>query len=262
MEAAIKLDLTNRTALVCGASQGIGAATAHELADLGCKVIILARSQDKLDNVLSQLPGDGHQSLSHDLADRAGLESKVGALLEGGPIHILVNNTAGPKPGPISQVDEETFLGAFGNHLLVSSLLTRLLLPGMKEAGFGRIINIISTSVKVPIPHLGASNTIRGAVASWAKTLSIEVAPHGITVNNVLPGFTRTPRLTSLIENAAVKQGKSVPEIEAAWQSSVPANRFAEPTEVASAAAFLASPAAGYINGINVPVDGGRTGCL
>lgn len=259
----MKLELQGRTALVCGASQGIGEATAHELASLGCRVIILARTAAKLEKVLAELPGEGHRMIARDLGDRDGLKADVEALLSAvGSIHILINNTAGPKPGPISQVDEDVFLQGFQNHVLVSALLTRLLLPGMKEASYGRIVNIISTSVKVPIPHLGASNTIRGAMASWAKTLSLEVAPHGITVNNVLPGFTATPRLSSLIANAAEKQGKSEAAMADVWRSSVPAGRFAEPAEVGAAAAFLASPAASYINGINLPVDGGRTGCL
>lgn len=259
----MKLDLQGKTALVCGASQGIGEATAHELATLGCRVIVLARTASKLEGVLAKLPGEGHSMIARDLSDRDGLKADVEAkLAEVGNIHILINNTAGPKPGPISQVEEDVFLQGFQNHILVGALLTKLVLPGMKEDSYGRIINVISTSVKVPIPHLGASNTIRGAMASWAKTLSLEVAPHGITVNNVLPGFTATPRLASLIANAAQKQGKTEDEMAAVWRGSVPAGRFAEPAEVGAAAAFLASPAAGYINGINLPVDGGRTGCL
>lgn len=263
MEAAIKLELANKTALVCGASQGIGAATAHELAELGCQVIALARSEDKLNKVVASLPGSGHLALVADLSDREALAQKVEATLSStGTIHILINNTAGPKPGPISEADEENFLNGFQNHILVGALLTRLLLPGMKEANYGRIINIISTSVKQPIPNLGVSNTIRGAMASWCKTLSLEVAPFGITANNVLPGYTSTPRLASLIENAAKRQDKTIEQVTEEWRGKVPARRFADPAEVAGAAAFLASPAGSYINGINLPVDGGRTGSL
>ncbi len=191
------------------------------------------------------------------------MECQVGALLERlGAIQILVNNTAGPKPGPIVEAAEDAFLGAFQNHVLTASLLLRLLMPGMKSAGYGRVINIISTSVKQPIPNLGVSNTIRGAMASWAKTVSLEVAQFGITANNILPGYTSTPRLEALLQNAALKQGKSVDQVSAEWRALVPARRFAEPAEIAAAAAFLASPAASYINGINLPVDGGRTGSL
>lgn len=248
---------------MCGGSQGIGEATARELAALDCRVVILARSEEKLRHVHASLPGEGHEILAHDLADSEGLAQSIDALLARlGSIQILINNTAGPKPGPITDVGEDTFLSAFHNHVLVSNLLTRQLLPSMKKAGYGRIINIISTSVKVPIANLGASNTIRGAMASWCKTLAGEVAPFGITANNVLPGFTATSRLAALIANAAQKQGKSIEEVRTQWRASVPAGRFAEPAEIGAAVAFLASPAAAYINGINLPVDGGRTGCL
>ena len=252
----------NKTALVCGASQGIGEATARALADMGCRVIALARSAEKLEAVVQSLPGTGHLAVVHDLADRPGLAGKVSGLLQQGPIHILVNNTAGPKPGPIAEAEEDNFLDGFQKHVLVGAMLVKLLLPGMKVDGYGRVINIISTSVKAPIPNLGVSNTIRGAMASWAKTLATEVASHGVTVNNVLPGYTSTPRLASLIKNAAERQGCSIEDMTEQWKARVPAKRFAEPGEVAAVAAFLASPAAAYITGINVPVDGGRTVCL
>ena len=260
MEAIINLQ--GKAALVCGASQGIGAATARALADAGCRVTGLARSAEKLERVMGGLAGSGHDSLVQDLADRAGLAQAVAVRLGRAPYHILVNNTAGPKPGPISQAEEAAFLEGFQNHVLVSALLARLLIPGMKAEGYGRIVNIISTSVKVPIPNLGVSNTIRGAMANWAKTLSLELGPFGITVNNVLPGFTRTPRLDALIRTAAEKTGETEEAVAAQWQQTIPARRFADPAEVGAAVAFLASPDAGYINGINLPVDGGRTGCL
>jgi len=255
--------MNDKTALVCGASQGIGEAIAQTLAALGVRVIAHARSREKLENLIAGLPGSGHAVLAADIGDREAMGEAVrGQLDQHGPIHILVNNTGGPKPGPIADAGEDAFLQGFQNHILAASNLTQRLLPGMKTSGYGRIINIISTSVKVPIPNLGVSNTIRGAMASWAKTLSVEVAPFGITVNNILPGFTATPRLHALIEGAAARTGKSVEETEQAWRNTVPARRFAEPVEIAAAAAFLASPGAAYINGINLPVDGGRTGCL
>lgn len=236
---------------------------AEALAELGCAVIAMARSKDKLERLIARLDGDGHRDLAQDISDRRGLKKAVAALLESrGPIHILVNNTAGPKPGPVSDADEAAFLEGFQNHLLAGSMLQQLLLPGMRASAYGRIINIISTSVKVPIANLGVSNTIRGAMANWAKTLSMELGPLGITVNNILPGYTRTPRLDTLVQNTAAKTGQTRAAVIAQWQATIPARRFAQPGEVAAAAAFLASPAAGYINGINLPVDGGRTGCL
>ena len=147
-------------------------------------------------------------------------------------------------------------------HLINNHILVQHVVEGMKKEGFGRIVNIISTSVKSPIPGLGVSYTIRAAVANWAKTLSFELAEHGITVNNVLPGFTNTNRLKTLIETKSKTLNKSVEEITKKMISSVPANRFGEAAEVADAIAFLCSQSAGYINGINLPVDGGRTTSL
>jgi 3-oxoacyl-[acyl-carrier protein] reductase len=258
------LQLNGKTALVCGASRGIGRAITFELARLGANVIPLARSADELQVIVKELPGPGsHSFMAIDISDRQFLKESVNYILRStGPIHILVNNTGGPKGGPVISAREEEFLSAFQNHILVNSTLAGLVIPGMKDANYGRIINIISTSVKIPIPNLGVSNTIRAAVASWAKTLSTEVAPFGITVNNVLPGYTSTERLQELMKNAAEKAGKSLEQVEVEWMNSVPAGRFAEPEEIAAAAAFLATPAAAYINGINIPVDGGRTGCL
>lgn len=256
------LNLSGKRALVCGSSQGIGASSANELALLGCKVICLARNENKLAGVLNSLPGDGHRALVCDVSDRKDLEQKILGVLEEGPIEILICNSGGPKGGPLLDSAEETFVSGFENHVLVNMLLTKLVAKGMKETGFGRIINIISTSVKAPIPNLGVSNTIRGAVANLAKTLSAELAPFGITVNNVLPGYTETPRLEALLEGAAKKTGKSLEDVTEEWRNRVPSKRFAKPEEVASAVAYLASPAAGYISGINIPVDGGRTQSL
>lgn len=250
--------------MVCGASQGIGAATAHELAELGAQVTVLSRSEEKLAEVIKTLPGSQsrHGMIVVDLGNAAKVERFVKDELKSGPIDILVCNAGGPPGGPLLDAKPETFLKGLENHILANNLMAQTVVPGMKEKGYGRIINIISTSVKVPIPNLGVSNTIRGAVASWAKTLATELGPSGITVNNVLPGFTETPRLEALKEAAAERLEKSVDEVEAMWKNSVPMKRFADPREVAAAIAFLATPAAGYINGINIPVDGGRTGCL
>jgi 3-oxoacyl-[acyl-carrier protein] reductase len=269
--------LAGRRALVCGASQGIGRACAEQLARLGARVTVCARDEAALRALCDALPPpvaaqDGstygasagaHEVLRADFHDRPGTETIVRQHIElTGPIEILFNNTGGPPPGPAFAAHAEEFVAAFASHLLCNHLLAQLLVPGMKERQYGRIINLISTSVKQPIAGLGVSNTVRGAVASWAKTLATELAPFGITVNNVLPGATKTGRLTAFVAAKARAAGRSVEEIERAMLAEIPAGRFAEPHEIAAAVGFLASPAAAYITGINVPVDGGRTGCL
>jgi 3-oxoacyl-[acyl-carrier protein] reductase len=259
------LNLKGKRALVCGSSQGIGKASAVELALLGAEVVLLARNEEKLKEVRNELPvpaGQKHQYLVADFTFPEEVESKIAAFVRDQVVHILVNNTGGPPGGPAMGAKPEDFQKAFAAHLLCNHVLVQALVPGMKKENFGRIINVISTSVKIPIPGLGVSNTIRGAVANWSKTISVELAPFGITVNNVLPGATFTARLESIIKAKAEKTGKSVDEIKTEMISEIPARRIADAHEVAAAVAFLASPAAGYINGINVPVDGGRTGSL
>lgn len=264
----MNLDLTGKYALVGGASKGIGRAVAEELALLGAHVIVMARSADLLQQAVAALPNNGSQQHNYIVADnsqpQALREAVVTFMQEHNlfSIHILVNNTGGPAGGPAIDAKPEEFVSAFTNHLLCNQHLAQILVPGMKSAGFGRIINIISTSVKQPILGLGVSNTIRGAVANWAKTLSLELGQYGITVNNVLPGFTETERLESIIGNKAAKSGNDEAAIIAQMKLETPARRFATANEVAAAAAFLASPAAAYVNGINLPVDGGRTASL
>ena len=259
----MNLDLKNKNAIVCGSTQGIGEASAIELAKLGADITLIARNKNKLLEALDKLDksiGQKHTFICVDFSSTEKLKSAV-ALLDGN-YHILINNTGGPAGGPIVDADINDFEDAFKMHLLNNQILVQKVVEGMKKECFGRIVNIISTSVKAPIPGLGVSNTIRAAVANWAKTLSIELGSHGITVNNVLPGFTNTNRLKSIISNKAEKQGKLEEEIAEIMKGSVPANRFGEANEIANAIAFLCTPAASYINGINVPVDGGRTNSL
>lgn len=264
----MNLDLHGKTALVCGSTAGIGRATAIELASLGAACILLARDETKLERTCAELPrpkGAEHRWLSADFADPSAVNDAAMRALELAPtgaVHILVNNTGGPAGGPIIDARADAFLDAFRMHLVNNHALVQKLAPGMSAAGYGRVINIISTSVKAPIPGLGVSNTIRGAVASWAKTLATELAPQGITVNNILPGFTDTERLTSLFTARATREGKTFEAVLAGAVASIPAGRLGLAEEVAAAAAFLATPAAAYINGINLPVDGGRTPSL
>lgn len=260
------INLHGKRSIVSGSSQGIGRAIAIELAALGASVTLLARNDEalaKVQNELASAKGQVHSRLVVDFSSPDDLRKKILALTKNEPpFHILINNTGGPKGGSILDAEESEFTAAFSNHLLCNHLLAQAVIPGMKREGYGRIINIISTSVKEPIPGLGVSNTIRAAVASWAKTLSREVAPFGITVNNILPGATTTTRLSSLIEIKAKSSGISSEEVEKEMLSKIPAARFGDPSEIASAAAFLASPAASYITGVSLTVDGGRTSSL
>jgi 3-oxoacyl-[acyl-carrier protein] reductase len=262
----MNIELSRRRALVCGSSQGIGRAVAIELAALGAEVVLLARDRERLEGVRKGLAANGgqaHRILVADFGRPEAVRSAVAGLLaESGPIHILINNTGGPPPGPAGEAEPKAYLAAFTQHLVCNQVLVQSLVPGMTAAGYGRIINIISTSVRQPIKGLGVSNTIRGAVASWAKTLAGELGPFGITVNNVLPGSTRTGRLMAVLESRAQARGMDLAEIESEERAAIPLGRFAEPEELAAAVAFLASPAAGYINGVSLPVDGGRTQCL
>ncbi|MGH8234834.1 MAG: SDR family oxidoreductase [Rhodanobacteraceae bacterium] len=260
------MDLNGRHALVCGASQGIGRACAVELASLGANVTVLARRAEALQQLVAELPrirkAQTHDLLVADSGDTDGLRAAVQKLITAGTVHILVNNSGGPAPGPVLGAKVDAFLDAYRKHLIANHVLAEAVIPGMREAGYGRIINIISTSVKEPIRGLGVSNTTRWAVASWAKTLATELAPFGITVNNVLPGSTRTPRIEQIVATRAEKSGDSIEETLRAMEAEIPMQRFADPSEIAAAVAFLASPAAGYITGINLPVDGGRTRSL
>ena len=258
--------MNNKHALVCGSSKGIGASTAIELSKLGATITLLARDKDSLSNILDSLDTSkkqNHNFIIADFDDPLKLKVTIDQHVANNPtIHILINNSGGPKPGPIVDANVDDFISAFNRHLICNHILVQAVVPKMKEARFGRIINITSTSVKQPIKGLGISNTIRGAVANWAKTLSFELGEFGITVNNILPGYTDTQRLKEIFLNKSKKSNYDIESIVSDAHSQIPLGRFADPKETAKAICFLASEDASYINGINLPVDGGRLSTL
>lgn len=259
------IDLLNKNALVCGSSDGIGRSIALGLAAAGANVTLFARNAEKLGHVLNELDrskGQDHAMLVADFSNPNAVLKAVETAVLTNVYHILVNNTGGPPGGPITNATADAFFDALNAHLINNHQIAQTLIPGMKKSSYGRIINVISTSVKIPLKGLGVSNTTRGAVASWAKTLATEIAPEGITVNNVLPGATKTGRLTSIIDTKAGKSGQAVDAVEEEMLREIPMKRFGSPDEVANAAVFLASSQAAYITGTNIVVDGGRTGCL
>lgn len=256
----VNLSLLGHRAWVCGASKGIGRAVATELAEMGADLVLMARDEKALLEVRKVLKNSNrHEICVQDASEIEGLKAQVKRQLLAGPITILVNNSGGPKGGALSDADPSEFVDGFKQHVLASQVLVQSFLPGMKEKGWGRIVNIISTSVKAPIPGLGVSNTIRGAMANWSKTLAGEVGHLGVTVNNVLPGYTETERLAVLMKSRAEKMKTSEAEVASDWLKQIPVGRFGRPEEIAQAVGFLCSPSASYINGINLPVDGGRT---
>ena len=257
----IELSLKGYHALVCGASAGIGRAGALALASLGAEVTALARREEQLADLVPELLAAGAPAARYRVADlehRDDLAAVAASLIaDHGPVHVLVNNAGGPPSGPLLEADEADFLAPLGRHLFASHLLVRTLLPGMVQAGYGRIVNVISLSVREPIVGLGVSNTIRGAMASWSKTLAKEL-PDCVTINNVLPGFTDTERLQSLGAQLAARGGTTPEAIAEGWLANVPAGRLGQPAELGATIAFLATPAAAYIRGVSLPVDGGR----
>ncbi|GCD80320.1 SDR family oxidoreductase [Schleiferia thermophila] len=263
----MEIDLSPFRALVGGSTAGIGLAIARQLALSGAEVVLLARDAIKCENVLFTLSTDYGQIHDYIVADQSNPEQLSERLHDylsttNNPFHIVINNTGGPAPGPLHKANSNELSGAFNQHIIASHLIMQACLPGMMEAGYGRIINIISTSVKAPLPNLGVSNTIRAAMANWSKTLANELASYGITVNNILPGATDTDRLKNIISTKASHLKLTYDAVADEMKSEIPAGRFGLPEEIANAAVFLASPLASYINGINLPVDGGRTPSL
>ncbi len=261
----MNLSLEGKNAIICGSTQGIGLAIAEELALLGANCTLGGGDKETLQKAIAHLDIALRQSQSFLIADFSKPEEVrkiIESYVANNTIHILINNTGGPAAGPVIEATEEAFLSTFNQHLICNHILSKAVVPSMKKEGYGRIINIISTSVKIPLKNLGVSNTIRGAVASWAKTMANELGQYNITVNNVLPGFTSTQRLSTLIENIAKKGNTVIDIVEMNMMEEVPMKRFADASEIASVAAFLASPAASYVNGVSIPVDGGRTGSI
>jgi 3-oxoacyl-[acyl-carrier protein] reductase len=259
----MNLSLEGKYAVICGSTQGIGLAIAEELAMMGANCTLLARDEESLKETLNHLDislRQQHGYLVAEFTKPAEVWSVIEEHVQTSPVHILINNTGGPPPGPIIEAKEIDILNAFSQHLICNHILTKAVFPIMKEAGYGRIINVISTSIKIPINNLGISNTVRGAVASWSKTMANELGQYNITVNNILPGFTKTKRLESLIMSIAQKRKQSKEHIEAEMINEIPMKRFGETSEIAAVAAFLASPAASYVNGVSIAVDGGKTG--
>lgn len=261
----LSTDLSGKRALVAGSTQGIGFASAAALASMGAECVLISRNEESLKEAVGKLDvsnGQKHSYLVADFQQPAQVEKVVSDFIKEHRVHILVNNSGGPAAGPAHTAKVEQFESAFQQHLVCNHILATLCMEGMKQEGFGRIINIISTSVKIPLKGLGVSNTIRGAVASWAKTMANELGKDGITVNSVLPGATGTARLESIINNKSAKTGNSKDEVEQEMLAEIPAGRFGKPEEIASVVAFLATPAAAYVNGVSIPVDGGRTGTI
>ena len=254
----MNISLKNKYALVCGGSKGIGLASAIELSKLGCNVTLLARNPDSLGEAIKQLDksqGQIHRFISVDQSNPTEVSKRLSTIGQG--FHILVLNSGGPKGGRMIDASLEDLQIGFDSLLLSNQVIVKHSFEYMKKADFGRIINIISIGLKEPIVGLGVSNTIRGAVGNWSKSLAYELGPHGITVNNILPGYTMTDRLSKLMDSRAQDRNMDVDALIETYVEQIPAKRLATPDEIGNVVASIATPAAGYINGINLPVDGG-----
>jgi 3-oxoacyl-[acyl-carrier protein] reductase len=260
----MKLSLEGKHAVVCGSSQGIGKAIAKVFAEMGASVTLVARNSERLKAALTELSTSGaqkHACITADFEQPHVLEEAIKKELRH-PVHILVNNTGGPAPGLVQNSTVEEYRVAFNAHVICSQILVQAVLPDMKKAKWGRIINLTSTAQREPIVGLGVSGTIRGAMAAWSKMLSKELAPFGITVNNVLPGSTNTQRMKQLNRDISEKMKRPLSEIDADTLAKIPMGRLADPMEIAHVAGFLASDQASYVTGVSIPVDGGRSSSL
>jgi 3-oxoacyl-[acyl-carrier protein] reductase len=260
------LGLKEKVALVAAASRGLGRAVAEELAAEGAALVLCARNEATLKEScesIERATGVTVLGVAGDISKPEDVARIVGAGLERfGRIDVLVTNSGGPPPGRFESLGREDWDAA--SRLLLSSVLelTRAVLPGMKERRWGRILNVTSIAVKQPIDNLILSNSLRAAVTGFARTLANEVAPFGITVNNLLPGYTRTERVEELAHALAAREGLSEGEVRARWEAQIPVGRLGEPREFAALAAFLASERASYITGTSITVDGGWTRSL
>lgn len=257
------LGLAGRVALVAASSRGLGRAVAEEFAAEGAHVVMCARGEEALAEGAASVRerGDGEvEAIVADLSEEEGLARVVaGALDRFGRVDVLVNNAGGPPAGPFEAHSLEAWRAALRLNLESALELTRAVLPGMKERGWGRIVNITSIAVKEPVDGLILSNSVRAAVTGFARTLANEVAPFGVTVNNALPGYTRTDRLQELADAISSRTGIPREEVEANWEAAIPMGRLGEPREFAALVVFLASDRASYITGRSITVDGGRT---
>ncbi len=255
------LGLGGRVALVAASSRGLGRAIAEELASEGAHLVLCARGRDALERTAAELR-DGYDvrvtAVAADLARREGVETVLAAALGAhGRVDVLVTNSGGPPAGPFEMHDAEAWEAAVHQLLRSAVGLIRGALPGMKERGWGRIVNVTSIAAKQPVDGLILSNSVRAAVTGMARTLANEVARHGVTVNNALPGYTRTQRVEELAARVAEREGVDLAEARARWEREIPMGRLGEPREFAALVAFLCSERAAYITGQSVAVDGG-----